>query len=178
MKKLVWIGMVAAALAVGCVKTGSVVERTPVSSLSAYKVAKLEVDVASEIKNAEQTKSEFHSAIAERLKGKKVFNDVVADGGDVFIKVKVTRVTEANKGLQALGPANSGSAEVYVTVEMTDKDGKAVGAFDVTGNSKKNVQTKVGGVNTAAMEDSTNKALGAAADEIAGYLAQKTGAAP
>jgi hypothetical protein len=50
---------------------------------------------------------------------------------------------------------------------------KAIGAFDVTGNSKKNVQTSVGGVNTAAMEDSANKAFEAAAEEIALFLEKK-----
>lgn len=178
MKKLICVGLMAIGLSVGCAKTGTVTEKTPVASLAAYKVAKLEVDVGSSIKNAEQQKTAFHSAIADRLKEKKLFADVVADGGDLFIKVKVTKVDEGSKLGQAMGPAGGGETEVSVSVEMTDKDGKAVGAFDVTGNSKKNgVQTSVGGVNTSAMQDSTGRALGAAADEIAGYLAAKRGAA-
>src|SRR5262249_29165440 len=100
------------------------------------------------------------------------FSDVVADGGDVVLKVKVTNVDGGNTAVVALA-GNAGSAEISASVELFDKASKPIGAFDVKGNSKKNVQTTVGGVNTAAMDDSTKKAFEAAADEIATYLETK-----
>jgi hypothetical protein len=85
------------------------------------------------------------------------------------LRVKVTKVDSGNKGLQAMSAG--GDSDVSASVELFDtKQNKVVGAFDVTGNSKKNVNTSVGGVNTKAMEDTTNAALGAAGDEIVAYL--------
>lgn len=167
------VACVIALSAVACVKSGTVAEKQPVASLAAYKTAQLSVEVPGDMKNGEQQKVAFSSAISKRLKEKNIFTEVKPDGGDVAIKVKVTKVDAGSDAMKALGPANSGAAEVAVTVELADASAKSLGAFDVTGNSKKNVQTSVGGVNTAAMEDATAKALDAAADEIAEFLAKK-----
>lgn len=162
-----------AVAAVACVKTGTVAEKQPVASLASYKTAQLAIEVPADMKNGEQQKTAFSSAISRRLKEKNVFTEVKTDGGDVVLKVKITKVDTGSDTMRALGPANSGSAEVFVSVELADGAAKSLGAFDVTGNSKKNVQTSVAGINTSAMEDATGKALDAAADEIAEFLAKK-----
>lgn len=168
------IGAIVIALAAAaCVKTGTVAEKQPVGSLAAYKTAQLSVEVPGDMKNGEQQKVAFSSAISKRLKEKNIFTEVKPDGGDVAIKVKVTKVDGGNEALRGLGGANSGSAEVMVSIELADASAKSLGAFDVTGNSKKNAQMSVGGVNTSAMEDATSKALDAAADEIAEFLSKK-----
>ncbi len=172
-KGMIGLAAVVFAASMGCVKTGTVAEKQPVASLAAYKSASISVDAPSEMKNSEKYKSDFNNALAMRLKEKRIFMDVTPDGGDVAIKVKITKMDTGSDVMRAVGPANSGASEVSATVELFDKESKAIGAFDVTGNSKKNVQTSVGGVNTAAMEDSTNKAIEAAAEEIALYLEKK-----
>jgi hypothetical protein len=169
-----WIALLTLVLAgaVGCAKTGSVQERTPLTAdLATYKSASIEVDIPQEVKNADTAKTHFQSQIGDKLREKKIFAEVAPGGGDMTLRVKVTKVDGGNKGLQALGPSNSGDAEVSMSIELFDsKQNKVVGAFDVTGNSKKNMQTSVGGVNTKAMEDTTDAAFGAAADEIVAYL--------
>ncbi len=158
--------------ATACVKSGSVAEKQPVASLAAYKSASVAVDVPSSMTNPEKYKSAFANALTLKLREKKIFTDVTTEGGEVAIKVKVTKLDQGNSGLTAVG-GNAGAAEIAASVELFDKENKAIGAFDVTGNSKKNMQTSVGGVNTAAMEDGATKAFEAAADEIVGYLEKK-----
>jgi hypothetical protein len=172
MKKIL-IAALLAVSAIACVKTGSVAEKQPVASLASYKTASLSIEVPGDMKNGEQQKTAFSSAIARRLKEKNIFTEVRPDGGELAIKVKVTKVDTGSDAMRALGSANAGSAEVFVSVELADTAAKSLGAFDVTGNSKKNVQTSVGGVNMAVVEDATGKALDAAADEIAEFLSKK-----
>lgn len=172
LKKTSYAALVAVAAA-ACVKTGTVAEKQPVASLAAYKTAQLFIEVPADMKNGEQQKTAFSSAISRRLKEKNIFNEVKPDGGDVVLKVKITKVDGGSDEMRAIGLGNSGAAEVFVSVELADAQAKSLGAFDVTGNSKKQVQTTVAGVHTASMEDATGKALDAAADEIAEFLAKK-----
>jgi hypothetical protein len=153
-------------------------EKVPLTQdIGAYKSAAVEVEVPSGMKNGDTQKTAFATMLGDRLKDKKLF-EVMPNGADLTLRVKVTSVEAGNKLAQAMGPSAGGDAEVAASVELFDtKQNKSVGAFDVTGNSKKNVQTTVGGVNTAAMEDTTNRALGAVADEIVAYLEKHRGAA-
>ena len=174
-----WIALLSLVLAAGsgvaCVKTGSTMEKAPFTAdLATYKSASVEVDMPSDVKNADTSKTQFQSQIGDKLKEKKIFAEVAPGGGDMTLRVKVTKVDGGSKGMQALGPANEGAAQISASVELFDtKQNKVVGAFDVTGNSKTNTQTSVGGVNTKAMEDTTGAAFGAAADEIVAYLEKK-----
>ena len=172
-----WIALLSLVLAAGsgvaCVKTGSTMEKAPFTAdLATYKSASVEVDMPSDVKNADTSKTQFQSQIGDKLKEKKIFAEVAPGGGDMTLRVKVTKVDGGNKGLQAM--TAGGDSEVSASVELFDtKQNKVVGAFDVTGNSKTNTQTSVGGVNTKAMEDTTGAAFGAAADEIVAYLEKK-----
>src|SRR5690348_16187936 len=97
-RKTVAIAMVVAS-ALGCVKTGTVAEKQPVASLSAYKSASVTVEVPSDLKNAEQHKTGFVNSLSAKLKEKKVFMDVAPEGGDVSIKVTITKVDEGNTAI-------------------------------------------------------------------------------
>lgn len=181
MRVLRWLGamVVGACLVVGCAKTGSVQEKAPLTQdLAAYRSAAVSVELPPSVKNAEQHKVAMASGLTDRLREKKIFAEVVTENADLAIKIVVTSVDEGSALARGIGPAAGGDAQVAASVDLFDtKQGKSVGAFDVTGNSKKNVQSSVGGVNTAAVEDSTGRALGAAADEIVAYLEQhKAGA--
>lgn len=170
MRLVGWVLVMAVVLTSGaCAKTGSVRESTPVASLAAYKTARVEVELPTSVKNADAQKAAFAEAVAQGLRERKIFSDVVKEGGDVFVKVTVVKVDAGSAFERGMG--TGGDAEVTARVELLDaSDNKNVGAFDVTGNSKKSVTMAVGGVDTAAVEDSTGRALRAAADEIAGYL--------
>jgi hypothetical protein len=187
MKASGWLGNVLAvvtvvgmgALGLGCAKTGSVQERAPLTQdIATYRSAAVEVDIPTSVKNAETQKTAFATMIGDKLREKKIFAEIVPTSGELTLRVKVTAVEQGNKMAQAMGPGAGGDSEVAATIDLFDaKQNKSVGAFDVTGNSKKNTQTSVGGVNTAAMEDTTGRALGAAADEIVAYLEKHRGAA-
>jgi hypothetical protein len=168
--------ILAASLAIGCAKTGDVQEKVPLTAdITTYKTASVEVTIPTSVKNAETQKTAFAGTISDKLREKKLFGDVTAGGGELTIKVNVTNVDEGSKLALAAG---GGKSEVSATVDLFDtKRQQSIGQFDVKGNSKKDVHTSVGGVDTQAMEDTTGKALGAAADEIANYLDKHRGAA-
>jgi len=172
-----WIAMIGFLLATGagagCAKTGSVQEKTPLTAdLASYKSASVEIDIPSDVKNADTTKTQFVSDLGAKLKEKKIFADVPPGGGEMTLRVKVTKVDAGNKGLQAMGPPNmAGDAEISASVELFDtKQNKVVGAFDVTGNSKSNTSASINGASTKSIEDTTGAAFGAAANEIVAYL--------
>jgi hypothetical protein len=159
----------AAALAlVGCAKTGDVQEKTPVADLAAYSTAAVAVEVPSSVKDSQKHQSTLTNALAERLKQKR-FDVVGADAAALLVKVKVTDVDEGSQ--LARGLSAGGESNVKVTVELVDvKSSKSVGSFDATGNSKKDSQMKINGLNTDAVADTTGRALEAAADQIADFL--------
>lgn len=167
MKRLlvVWLTLL---FAFGCVQKGSVKEREPLTAdLARYKTASVEVDMPTDAKNAETTKTHFQSDLGKKLKDAKIFSDVAPGGGDMIVRVKVTKVDRGNEGMQATGfMANAGAAEVKATVELVDvKQDKVVGSFYVSGNSKSNVRTTADDLDDAALT-----ALGAAGDQIVDYL--------
>jgi hypothetical protein len=173
MRVTVGAGLLMLGASVACVKTGTVAERQPVASLAAYKTAALTVEAPPDLKNAERYKAGLSESLVARLTEKKVFERVAPGEGDVVIKVKITNVDTGSAAARAFMGANSGAAEVFATVELFDKQAKPIGAFDVTGNSKSNVQTKVNGVDASSVSDVTTKAVEAAAEEIALHLEKK-----
>jgi len=154
-----------------CAKTGNVTEKTPVTQdLGVYRTASISVDVPKDVKNSDKHQSTFGSALADKLKSRHLF-EVAPDGGDLVVKVKVTSVDDGSAVLRGLGSGSAGDAKVAATVDLFDtKQSKSVGSFDVVGNSSKNFHSSVGGVDTAAIEDATGRAIGAAADQIADFL--------
>lgn len=164
----------AGVFATGCVQKGSVNEKQAFTAgLSNYKTASVEVVVPDNVANSAKVKQQLADAVVAKLRGASLFSDVPMSGGDMTVKVNVTNVDAGNKALQAISSTNGGDAEVAATVELFDtKQSKVVGAFDVTGNSKQNGSVSVGGVNMKAVDDTTNTACGAAADQIADYLAK------
>jgi hypothetical protein len=154
------------------VQKGSVNEKVPMTaSLSSYKTASVEVNIPDSVANSAKVKQQMNDAVTAKLRAANLFSDVPMSGGDMTVKVNITNVEGGNKAAQAISPVNGGDAEVAATVELFDtKQSKVVGAFDVTGNSKSNSSLSVGGVNMKAVDDTTNTACGAAADQITDYL--------
>lgn len=171
MKMLARLGAVALVCA-GCVQKGSVNERQPFTAhVSDYKTASVEVVIPDSVTNSAKVKQQMADAVTAKLRGASLFSDVPMTGGDMTVKVNITNVDAGSKAAQALSSTNGGDAEVAATVELFDaKASKVVGAFDVTGNSKSDSSVHVGGLNMKAVDDTTNTACGAAADQIADYF--------
>ena len=172
MKKGFAIAALFLALAAGCVKKGDVNERTPVADLGAYGQTAVAVEVPDKVKDSAKHQQNLTNALVERLK-KKGFDVVATDAALMTVKVKVTDVDEGNALAAGMG---GGDAKVSMSVDLVAKDQKNLGSFDVTGNSKSNAHTSIGGVDTKAIEDRASTAMEAAADQIADFLGSKRGA--
>jgi hypothetical protein len=159
-------------LGAGCVQKGSVNEKQAFTAgLSSYKTASVEVVIPDSVANSAKVKQQMADAVVAKLRGASLFSDVPMSGGDMTVKVNITNVDAGSKAAQAI--TGGGDAEVAATVDLFDtKQSKVVGSFDVTGNSKQNSSMTVGGVNMKAVDDTTNTACGAAADQIADYLSK------
>jgi hypothetical protein len=170
MNRYAWIVLVALA---GCAKTGTVVEKTPVTQdLSAYHSASIAVEVDASIENPDVQKSQLSTFLEKNLRDKKLFSDVVADGGDLAIKIKITKLDKPT----TIAGVPGGSSDMSGSVELFDsKASKAIGAFDVTGTSSRSTSTSIGGVNTNTGEDPRKRALQAAADQIAEFIESHSG---
>jgi hypothetical protein len=165
--------LVAIALA-GCAKPGTVTEKTPVTAdLGSYKTATIAVTVASGIDKPDVHKSQCALAIEKQLKDRKLFTDVVAEGGDLVIKVSVDKV---DGGGQILGAATS-ETEVKASVELVDsKQSKTIGAFDATGSSRRNTSTSINGVNTSDFGAKSALAHEALGEQVTGFIESHRGA--
>ncbi|HEY8078176.1 MAG TPA: DUF4410 domain-containing protein [Labilithrix sp.] len=174
MKKGFAIAALVLALAAGCVKKGDVTERTPVGDLGAYGQTAVSVEVPDKVKDSAKHQQNLTNALVERLK-KKGFDVVATDAATMIVKVKVMDVDEGSS--LAAGMTGGGDAKVAMSVDLVaQKESKSLGSFDVTGNSKSNSHTSIGGVDTKAIEDRASTAMEAAADQIADFLASKRGA--
>jgi membrane-associated protease RseP (regulator of RpoE activity) len=169
-----FLGVVALVCAglVGCVQKGTVHEKQAFTGgLSSYKTASVEVVVPDGAPNSARVKQQMVDAVVAKLRGASLFSDVPMAGGDMTVKVNVTNVDDGNKAAQAL--MGRGDAEVAATVELVDAhQSKVVGSFDVTGTSAEDSTTHLNGLNLKTVDDTTKTACGAAADQIAAYLAQ------
>jgi len=158
-----------AALSGGCIKKGSVSEGIPLSAkVSSYKSASIAVTAPPGTKNVEVLRTELTNKVREAG----LVSEVVDTGGELGIMLTVKKLDEGSAGLTAMA-GNAGSAEVIVDVKFADtKESKDVGQITVTGNSKRNGQVSVNGINTAAASDQTNIAYAEAAIQIVEYLKQ------
>jgi len=168
------LALLGALLFVGCVHTGDVTEVSPVTAkLGSYHSVSVTASSADGVKNGDQNAATLRSAVQDRLKSDHVFADVVDDPAAAEL-VLACRITRSDEGSQlARGLSVGGDSEVEVNVDLVDKDKKKVGQLSVTGNSKKSSSTRIGGVDTDAIADTTGRALGAAADQIVGYVKSK-----
>jgi hypothetical protein len=109
------------------------------------------------------------------LKEKKLFADVVADGGDLTLKININKLDKP----MSIAGVPGGESDMAATVELYDSKGaKSVGAFDISATSKRSTSTSVNGVNTNTGEDPRKRALQAGADQIATYIANHRAGSP
>jgi hypothetical protein len=161
--------MLGLVLTAGCANSGTVTEKSPVTQdLGAYRTASIAVTVAPGIENPDVYRSQLGTFLEESLMEQKLFDKLVADGGDLQLKITVTKL---DKPL-SLGGVPAGETDATSTIELYDtKASKSVGNFDINASSKQAVKTSVNGVNTRTGEDPRKRALQSSADGIAKYIA-------
>lgn len=155
-------------LGVGCANAATVTEKSPVTQdLGAFHTATVAVTVAPGIENPDVFKSQLTTFVESRLKEKKLFTEVVAEGGDLTLKITINKLDKP----MSIAGVPGGESDTTASVELFDaKASKSVGAFDISATSKRNTSTSVGGVNTKTGDDPRKRALEAAADQVASYI--------
>jgi hypothetical protein len=152
------------AVLTGCVKTGSVVEQQPL----AQKLPKTStVGVVVKVMNpewqvdADHLKEGLHQELAAR--GWKY-----GDNPDFMFEVTVVEFDKGSKG--AVMFTGTGDAELHADVVLKSRDGNVAAKLAVTGNSKRQSSTTVGGFNTAWADSLPARAVRATIEQISEYL--------
>lgn len=160
-------------LGVGCAHS-ALSEKSPVTQdLSTYRTATIAVTVVPGVDNPDGYKSLLGTFLESSLKEKKLFVDVVPDGGDLTVRVNITKLDKPFK----IAGVPTGESDAAVSVELFDaKANKALGSFDISADSKKDVRVRLDGVDTTTGDDPRNRAVRAASEAIATYIQKHRGA--
>lgn len=157
-----------------CAKTGTVeASAPPAQKISSYKTVVVLV-TSTESKNSEKNVAALRDATGAKLREAGIFSEVLGEekkaDAELALSLTIAKVDEGSQAMRAMG--GGGDAEVEVSADLLDvKQGnKSIGQFKVTGNSKKDVHTSVGGLDTSAVENTTGRALAAAADQVVEYM--------
>jgi len=172
--KIQWL-VLSVILGVGCANASTVTEKSPVTQdLSAYRTATIVVTVSDGVDKPDAFKSLLGTFLDAKLKEQKLFADVVAEGGDLTLKVNITKLDKA----ASIAGIPAGETDATASVELFDaKASKALGAFEITASSRQSSNVSVNGVRTTAADDPRNRAIRATSDRIAAYIETHRGAA-
>ena len=174
MKKLFGSFLLAVSVSLGCAH-GTTTEKMPVTKdLGAYHTASIAVTVTGKTDKPDVHKSQLSLAVEKAVKEKSLFQ-VVTENAELEIRVNLDNVDEGTS-IAALGAQSD--VTMGSSVELFDvKEGKGIGQFSVTGDSKRNTTT-VNGQNVSGIQGKFALAHEAMADQIATYIAShKSGAA-
>ncbi len=148
----------------GCVKTGSVVEQQPLAQKLARTAT---VGVLVKVMNpewqvdADHLKEGLHKELAAH--GWKY-----GDNPDYMFEVTVTEFDKGSKG--AVMFTGTGDAELHADVVLKARDGSVAAKLAVTGNSKRQSTTTIGGFNTSWADSLPARAVRATIEQISEYL--------
>jgi hypothetical protein len=159
-----------------CVKTGSVKEVQPFAGkVSSYETAVIWVTAAQPDLEAHvpSVVKSFSGQLAEsKLFPAVSMSEGPATEGDLQLKLVIAKLDEGSAAARSFNMG--GEAVITIDVELTDiGEQKAVGKFQVEGNSSRTSETTVGGVNTKWFDNLTNRAIVAAGEQIIEYLEGK-----
>ncbi len=157
------------ALGSGCVKKGDVTEASPILvSVSTFKTASVTLTAPPEANTAGLLKASLMS----KLRESKLFADVPEEGGELVIQLNVKSIDKGSALATQLA-GNAGAAEVTLEVTfIASTDKKTIGQVFVSGNSKQDSSTTIGGIDTRLGSDQTARAYAAAADQVVEYLSK------
>lgn len=172
MKKLFGSFLLAVSVSLGCAH-GTVTEKMPLTKdLNGYKTASIAVQVTGKTDKPDVHKSQLSLAVEKAVKEKSGYQ-VVTENAELEIRVNLDNVDEGTS-IAALGAQSD--VTMGASVELFDvKDGKGIGQFAVTGDSKRNTAT-VGGHNVNGIQGKFALAHEAMAGQIADYIVSHKGA--
>ena len=163
-------------LALGCVKTGSVAVSQPVEAKVAQYDA-IVVSAASDASDLQKYMPKLQEGIAKSLQKDKVFASATAGGqpteGALTLRMKVVKSKGGNKAARMFNVG--GETEVEVTCELVDElANTTLAKFVAKGNSARKSKSSVNGFDTSIADDLDGRAVRAAGEQIATYLAENT----
>jgi hypothetical protein len=163
-------------LAVGCVKTGSVSVSQPVEAkVAQYKT--VVVSAASDTAELQKYLPKLQEGVAKSLQHDKVFATATAGGqpadGALTLRMKVVKSKGGNKAARMFNVG--GETEVEVTCELVDEQANTTLAkFIAKGNSARKSKSSINGFDTSIADDLDGRAVRAAGEQIATFLAENT----
>jgi Domain of unknown function (DUF4410) len=151
---------------VACVKTGSVTVK------QAMKPIPNEKTVAVTVKNPnpdwQKDADNLRDGLMGAFKDKKWWQS--GPTPDATFEITLTAFDKGNKAERMF--AGTGEAELQAEVVVKSSGGDTLGAFAVTGNSKRQSHTRIGGYDTSWGDSLPGRAVEATIDQIVDYLEQ------
>lgn len=168
--------LVGSLLAFGCVKTGSVAVSQPVEAKVAQYDA-IVVSAASDTSDLQKYMPKLQEGVAKSLQKDKVFASATAGGapaaGALTLRMKVVKTVAGSKAARMFNVG--GEVEVEVACELVDEQANTTLAkFVAKGNSARKSKSSINGFDTSIADDLDGRAVRAAGEQIATYLAEHT----
>ena len=152
------------ALLSGCVKTGSVTEQQPLSQkVPRAKTVGIVVNAANAEwrDDADHLRDGLHHELAEHGWP---FNP----NPDFVFEITFVEFDKGSKGARMFGAG--GEAELHCDVVLKTREGAVIAKLAVTGNSKRQSSTSIGGFNTSYADSLPARAVRATIEQISEYL--------
>jgi hypothetical protein len=146
-----------------CVKTGSVAVKKPIAKES---LPPPERSVAVVVNNPDPEWQRDADGLRDGLLAAFHEKKWWKPGGepDATFEITLTDFDKGNKAARMF--AGTGEAELRASVVIRGKDGAEIGAFDVTGNSRRQSSVTVGGYNTSWGDSLPGRAVHATVEQI------------
>jgi Domain of unknown function (DUF4410) len=157
--------LVVAFIFLGCASTGGVTATQPLAGPLSNQAVQFEVVSASD------ATAKYDDALKASLEAG--FRDAgvfpnVGEPGDLQMKVTIASFDEGDDMKRNLNLG--GEAEIALQVTITDNGGATLAQLTVTGNSARQGETKINGVNTKIGDSLPSRALKAAVEQLVDYV--------
>lgn len=152
------------AILAGCVKTGSVVEQQPLATgVLRNKTVAIVVNAKDPDwqTDAGKFKEGLFAALGE-------IGWKYSEKPDVVFEATWTEFDKGSKGARMFNVG--GEAELHMDLVIHTPDGAVIAKLGITGNSKRQSRTKVGGYDTSWGDSLPDRAVRAAIEQISEYL--------
>ena len=168
--RVVLLGLLLSAGAVGC-RRGEVVERIPpMWPLASYRSVSVQVTAAGPVSMHDLTN--LHDELAHRLAGGRLLGQVVSQGApsELVLRATILRRTQEETLF------DTGPVELTVGVQLLDNVRRqVVGQFEATSSSNKRPYEGTDDTKSALGDDPDERAMRAVVGEIIRYLEEQTG---
>lgn len=164
LRALAFAGVLGVAVLTGCVKTGSVLEHQPLAT-GVLRNKTVGIVVNAPNPDWQQDAGKFKEGLFAALAQ---IGWKYSEQPDVIFDITWTDFDKGSKGARMFNVG--GEAELHMGVIIRSPDGAVLAKLGITGNSKRQSSTTVGGYNTSWGDSLPDRAVRAAIEQISEYL--------